>query len=396
MICLGCSCLCDDLEFKNEENKITVGNACLKGFKRIDAFNKNRLISSINKKEASIDDAINKTIEILKNSKKSAIFGLENSVLEAQNESIKLGEKTGSIIDNFSSVYGGYLINRFLDGSVNTCTLDDVRDNCDVSIYWGCDPMSTHPRLMSKFSYYPRGKNRQRGWEEDRYTIAIDARKSLTANITKKFIKVSPGRDFELFKAFKDVLSGKLPKIGDKKLLMNVGTSIKKAKYGVVFVGDGLDYSMGYMNDFIDLINDIGFKLQPVMDCIGFNKLLFERFRYINSIDLEDKSYAKDNSIFNLLKGDDIDSILIVESDIASYLPHKIAKKLKDINSIYIGPHSNLTAYLSRINIPSSISGVESGGNAYRMDLKEETAEKVIDSEFLSQYEILSRIGEGL
>lgn len=396
MICLGCSCLCDDLDFKNEDGKITVGNACLKGFKRIDSFNKNRLTPSINNEKKSIDDVINKTIEILNNSKKSAIFGLESSVIEAQNESIKLGEKIGSIIDNFSSVHGGYLIEKFLDGSVKTCSLDDVRDNCDLSIYWGCDPMSTHPRLMSKFSYYPRGKNRQRGWEEDRNTISIDARKSLTANITKKFIKLRPGSDFELFEAFKDVLSGKLPKIGDKRLLMDVGTSIKKAKYGVVFAGDGLDYSRERVNDFIDLINDIGFKLQPVMDSIGFSKLLFDRFGFINSINLEDKSPSEDNSIFNVLKSDDIENILIVESDIASYLPYKIAKRLKDINSIYIGPHNNLTAYLSKITIPSSIAGVESGGNVCRMDLKEEKAEKVIDSDFLPSYDILNKIREGL
>jgi len=354
------------------------------------------MIPSIDNEKKSMDDVINKTIEILNNSKKSAIFGLDNSLIEAQNESIKLGEKSGSIIDNFSSIHGGFLIEKFLDGSVKTCTLDDVRDNCDLSIYWGCDPMSTHPRLMSKFSYYPRGKNRQRGWEEDRNTISIDARKSLTANITKKFIKVRPGGDFELFGAFKDVLSGKLPKVGDKKLLMDAGTAIKKAKYGVVFVGDGLDYSNEHISDFVDLINDIDFRLQPVMDCIGFSKLLFDRFKFINSIDLEDKSRSADHGIFNILKNGEVDSILIVESDIASYLPSKIAKKLKEINSVYIGSHNNLTAYLSKINIPSSLAGVESGGNVCRMDLKEETAEKVMDSEFLPSHELLNRIGEGL
>jgi len=395
MICLGCSCLCDDLEFENEGGKITVENACLKGFRRIDAFNKNRLIPSINNEEKGMDDVINKTTEILKSSKKSALFGLEKSVLEAQNESIRLGEKIGSIIDNFSSVHGGFLIEKFLSGGIGTATLDDVRDNCDVSIYWGCDPMSTHPRMMSKYSYYPRGKNRQRGWEEDRNAISVDARKSLTANISKKFIKVGPGNDFELFEALKDVLSGKLPEVGDKKLLMNVGTSIKKANYGVVFAGDGLDYSRERLNDFIDLMNTIGFRLQPVMDCIGFSKVLFDEFGFINSINLEDKSHTEDNSIFNILKGN-IDSILIVESDIASYLPYKIAKRLKDINSIYVGSHNNLTSYLSKINIPSSIPGVESGGKVYRMDLKEETVESVIDSEFLPSHEILSRISEGL
>jgi len=144
------------------------------------------------------------------------------------------------------------------------------------------------------------------------------------------------------------------------------------------------------------LINDIGFKLQPVMDSIGFSKLLFDRFGFINSINLEDKSPSEDNSIFNVLKSDDIENILIVESDIASYLPYKIAKRLKDINSIYIGPHNNLTAYLSKITIPSSIAGVESGGNVCRMDLKEEKAEKVIDSDFLPSYDILNKIREGL
>ncbi len=396
MICLGCSCLCDDIECETEGKEIKVRNACSRGFRRIDSINENRLAPRVEGKEENIDNTIKSASKLLEEAKNPIIFGPESSTLETEKEVIELAKKAGAIIDNISSFgYSGYLVEKIFRREVDTCTLDETRDDCDVSIYWGCDPMSSHPRMMSRYSYYPRGKNRQRGWEQDRGAICIDVRRSLTAEICDKFIKVPPGRDFELMKAFKDVLSGKLPKFGDKKSIMKIGNIIKKAEFGVLFTGLGLNYSIDHIDNFIDLIKDTGFKLQPIIEGIGLNKLLFEETGHVNKINYKDKSYGVENSFVEALKGD-IDTALIIGSDVASNIPLKLAKRLREINCIYVGPHGNLTSYLSKVNIPTAICGVESAEKAYRMDLKEEELEKIVDSNFLPDQEVLKRIGEAL
>jgi len=90
------------------------------------------------------------------------------------------------------------IFDDILDGMVKTCTLPEVRDYADVIVFLGCDPMNTHPRLLSRYAYYPRGEKRQHGWETDRIAITIDLRFSHTASICKEAYTIDPHRQIEL------------------------------------------------------------------------------------------------------------------------------------------------------------------------------------------------------
>jgi formylmethanofuran dehydrogenase subunit B len=87
---------------------------------------------------------------------------------------------------------------RILTGRLPTCTLDDVRNFADTSIFWGADPSNSHPRLLSRFAYYPRGEKRQKSYEEERTCIVVDVRKSATTKLCSNYFKVLPGGDADL------------------------------------------------------------------------------------------------------------------------------------------------------------------------------------------------------
>ena len=129
-----------------------------------------------------------KAAEILKNAKSPLLYGWSNSTLEAQTVGINLARKIGATIDDTSSFCQGILMERILTGRIPTCTLDDVRNFADTSIFWGADPSNSHPRHLSRFSYYPRGEKRQKSYEEERTCVVVDVRKSPTAQSMQQLL----------------------------------------------------------------------------------------------------------------------------------------------------------------------------------------------------------------
>ncbi|MFA4934870.1 MAG: formylmethanofuran dehydrogenase subunit B, partial [Candidatus Methanoperedens sp.] len=238
--CPGCALLCDDIEVIVENNIIKeTKNACRRGAARIKGCI-NRLAPSIAQKPSDIESAIRKAAEILRNAKSPMLFGWSNSTCEAQVKGIQLAKKLGAMIDDTSSFCQGLLIEKLLQKKFRTCTLEDIRNKADVLVYWGSDAQDSQPRHLSRFSYFPRGESRQRGYEEDRIAIAIDVRESNTAKICKgHFYRIQPKGDREFILALIDALSGKVPVYEPKKML-ELAAILKKAEFGVIFVGIGL------------------------------------------------------------------------------------------------------------------------------------------------------------
>ncbi len=195
---------------KNIVNKVytacRVGVAHMKEGKESAAF-------LVDNRPVNEETAINEAAAILKDAKNPLIFGLGTSTNEAQKLAIELAKKTSATLDDPSSFRLGSVVEALLQNRFKTCTLDDVRNKADVTIFWGTNPSDSHPRHLSKHSYFPRGTEKQRGWEEERTAIAIDVRKSHTAKICGNyFFQIPPGGDAEFIDALIAALSGKLPK----------------------------------------------------------------------------------------------------------------------------------------------------------------------------------------
>ena len=409
-VCTACSLLCDDIEIESEDNHITnVYTACRKGLSRIQTCNES-MTCTLDGEETDINTAISEAASILKNVKNPLIFGLGNSTEGAQKKGIELAKQLNANLDDTSSFCQGPVIESIIKGEIqNTCTLDDVRNNADVIIYWGADPANSHPRHLSKYTYFPRGKNRQKGYDEDRTAIAIDIRESSTVEICgNKSYLIPPQKDEELIDALIDALTGKVPKVSfdfNKKRILKLANILKKARYGVIFVGLGLVYSLDNLDPLkrlLDKLNEVSeFYLTPMVghyNMRGFNQNLFDETGYINRVKFEDSEVKHGNeySVVELLKTKSVDSAVIIGSDPMCSLPGTIAKNLNEIPVITIDPCETLTSRKSKINIPSALSGVECGGSAIRMDGVRVEFEPIIETSNLSDEEILTKIMEEL
>ncbi len=400
--CTGCSLLCDDIEVVIENNKIKkILNACRRGEARLRGC-KDRLKPAIDQNTADIDTSIKRASGILKNSRSPMLFGWSNSTCEAQEEGIKLARKLNCAIDDTSSFCQGLLIGKVLEKKFRTCSLEDIRNKADVLVYWGSDAQDSQPRHLSRFSYFPRGEARQRGYEEDRIAIAIDVRESNTAKICKgHFYRIPLKGDREFILALMDALSGKVPAYDARRILELAGI-LKKAEFGAIFAGIGLTYSI---KDDIDILVALAdklpnFHIMPMVghyNMRGFNEVLFKETGFVNRVKFNGQAIHDNRySVVEALKQKSIDALLVAGSDPLSSLPRSILSHLSRIPVICIDPCVTLTSKIASVTIPSAVSGVESEGSAVRMDGKVIGLSKVIENNYLSDKEILVRIMEEL
>jgi formylmethanofuran dehydrogenase subunit B len=408
-VCTGCGLLCDDIEVEAEKNKINkVHTACRIGVAHMKE-GKGEAIFRIDNKTVDETTAINEAALILKNAKNPLIFGLGASTNEAQKTGIELAKKINATLDDTSSFCLGSLVEALLQKKIKTCILDDVRNKADVIMYWGTDPSDSHPRLLSKYSYFPRGSEKQRGWEEERTAIAIDVRKSHTAKICGNyFFQIPPKGDTEFIEALIAGISGKLPKTSynyPPKKLLELANILKGAKFGVIFVGRGLIYSLENLEPLFKLMKNLNekanFHLIPMLgnyNTMGFNENLFSETGYVNSVKFENGivKHGQEYSIVESLKAKNVDAALIVGSDPLSILPRIIAKNLLEIPVITIDSYETLTSRNSKVYINTAVCGVEAGGSATRIDGVKVRFDPVIETNHPSDEVVLRKIMEAL
>ncbi|MEM3390727.1 MAG: formylmethanofuran dehydrogenase subunit B, partial [Archaeoglobaceae archaeon] len=247
---------------------------------------------------------------------------------------------------------------------------------------------------------YPRGVKRNRGYDEDRYLVVIDVRRSEIAKLAKKnakFIKVE--NDLELIESFEKALEGKAWKYDVAEIVREM----KKADFNVLFGGLGLKYGLnGNYERFFDFVNGMN-NFAPLYfipsgfhaNMRGFNETLFEEVGEVNKFSFRERRSDSQFSFSELVKNEKVDTALIVGTDPIASLPFDVSKKLSKVRKIVIDPKDTLTAKNAEVTIASAFSGIESGGEMIRSDGVRIKLEPIEKAEIDDVY-ILKRILEGL
>jgi formylmethanofuran dehydrogenase subunit B len=352
-----------------------VFNACRKGSSIFRHCREKRAEPMISGKKVDFGRALEKASEIISSSEKLAIYGLDTIPLEAQGVAIKLAERKKAYIDDNSSFCLGDFVEMILKGILPTTTLDEVRSNAYVIFYWGTDPYNSLSRHLSLYTYYPRAGKRQRGYEEDRYLVVVDVRKSHTAKLAKKnakFIKVDSDED--LIEGFISTMDGKAGKYYEE-----TGRIIKKmqrGKFNVIFGGLGLKYGLnGNYEKFVEMVKRMNELTQVYFipagfhaNMRGFNELMFEKTGFVNRYSFEFRKSAPKYEFSELVRSDSIDVALIIGSDPVNSLPFDVVQKLRKKRLVLIDPKFSLTSKIAEVVIPSAITGIDQGGTMVRSD----------------------------
>lgn len=421
IVCTFCGTLCDDIEVVVENNKIVdVKHACRVGttkfFKANDmSHRKTRPIVRENgrEKKVSLDEAIEIASDILANSYRPLLYGWSSTTCEAIKYGVFLADLIGGIIDNTSTVCHGPSVLAFQEVGYPSCTLGEVKNRADLIIYWGSNPLHAHPRHLSRYSFYPRGFFRERGMQ-DRELIVVDVRKTDTAKIANKFIKVEQGKDYELISALRYVLNGGELKKDyvagvSREDIYELAEKMKNCDFGVLFFGMGLTQSSGKhrtINNAISLVRDLNrytkfniMMMRGHYNVTGANEVLAWETGYPYAVDFS-RGYPRYNpgetSAVDVLVRKEVDAALIVASDPVSHFPKEAVKHLLKIPYISVDAFYNATSMFAKVYIPTAVAGIECEGTAYRMDSVPIRVRKIIEPPegVLSDEEVVKMIYE--
>jgi formylmethanofuran dehydrogenase subunit B len=104
------------------------------------------------------------------------------------------------------------------------------------------------------------------------------------------------------------------------------------------------------------------------------------------------------DTVITKINNDNFDCSIIVGTDPISHLPWELSKKLASKPLILIDNKKSATLNIADVIFPSAITGIESGGLAYRLDLVPIELKQFLNppANIISDEEILSQLVEGL
>lgn len=231
---------------------VQANNACALGESILLApAARDRLAALIDGQPAGLDEAVERAAQILMGARYPLIYGLSEASCEAQAVAVAIADRIGGCIDiDAASVEGAAILALQTVGEV-TCTLGEVRDRADLVIFWRCDPVRSHPRLLSR--YLARSAAASASSAGHRRTlIVVDTKPTDTSATADHFFQLPADRDFDTLWALR-ALVRRVPldarSVAETGLplarLQDLEMRLRDCHYGVLFFGPSLSAARG-------------------------------------------------------------------------------------------------------------------------------------------------------
>ena len=238
--CLACGCLCDDLTVVVDGGAVVeVENACPVGLAWFEAA-----CRSSDAPEAMIEgaatttrEAVERAADLLSRARRPVVFGLTRTVTETVRDAVGLAERLKAVVvlDRVGSEIGKAA--AFQRQGRVSATLGEVKNRSDVVVFWGANPVETHPRHWDRYSVGPVGRFVPTG-RAGRSVFVIGDEKTATAERADVVVPVDPRDDVATLVALRLLIQGKTVRLEDPQklaLLKTVAARWQGARYGAFF-----------------------------------------------------------------------------------------------------------------------------------------------------------------
>jgi formylmethanofuran dehydrogenase subunit B len=414
--CTVCGCVCDDLRLTFFGQRLTSAEGACKlarpWFESLSHVAE-RPVARIEGQPAALAEAIEHAADILRRGKAPLIWGLSRSSTAGQRAAVLLAERIGATVDTTASVCHGPSIMAIQQVGESTCSLGEVRNRADLVIFWGADPVESHPRHFERYSADPAGLLIPRG-RRDRHIIVIDAADTATSQLADTFVKFRPDADFELIWALRQLLRGiELPASFDigvsHAALQDLATQMAGCRYGAVFFGLGLaQRGIGHKNveALLQLVEDLNDftrftarRLRIPGDVTGADAVLCWLTGFPFAVNLT-RGYPRYNpgeySANDLLERGEADACLFVGSEPFHDLSPRAQQAVAAIPTIALDYPNAQTPFAATIQFATAIYGIHARGTAYRMDEVPIPLRQLVPSQLPADDEIIRQIASRL
>jgi formylmethanofuran dehydrogenase subunit B len=386
-VCVRCGCVCDDIELTVRENKVTEArNACAMGSEWfLSSFPEKRPVATIRGREVALNEALAEAGRILANARFPLVHGLADSTCEAQRIAVSIADRIGACLDTAMPLHHGLSGMAFQGVGEIHCSLGEVKNRADLVVFWGCDPVASHPRHGERYSVHAKGLFTPDG-RGSRKIAHVDTRPDTGGLHPDLFVPLEPGMDFEALWTLRAMLRGleiEPESIAGAPLtaLRSLADAMKASRFGVLFLGTGksaeADSHMvvdAALSLALDLNRQSRFYVSPMRGSgnpTGADNVVTWQTGYPFGVNLG-RGFPRFNpgefSAEEVLGRGEADAALVLAADPMADLAPAAREHLSRIPVVALDYRETETTRLAEVAFTVAHYGTSTEGTVYRMD----------------------------
>lgn len=394
--CTLCGCTCDDIGVHVADDRVVEAErACELARPWFLKQNQAALPAcAIEGQPVTYEAAIARAAEILRGSDAPLLYGLSRSSTPGQRAAIALADHLGAVVDTTASRRHAASIMALQRVGESTCSLGEARSRCDLIIYWGSNPVETHPRHLERYSVDAPGAFLN---GRKRTLVVVDVKETPTSRRADFFLKINRGKDFETLWALRALVARRTLPAGfdvgvPQAQLVDLAERMKSCGSGIVFFGHGLALGstvraathtsgtgVANVEALLQLVTELNEhvrfyarRMRVLGDVAGADSVLCWQTGFPFSVSLN-RRYPRyspgEFSASELLQRRETDAVLFVGSAGADDLHPAARQTLQDLPTIAIDPpFQDHPTFNPTVLIRTAVYGVHAPGTAYRMD----------------------------
>jgi formylmethanofuran dehydrogenase subunit B len=410
--CTACGCVCDDLSVTADGGRLlqTV-RACPLAeawYARV-AAPPAAPRAAIRGRPVLLAEAVEHAAAVLAAARRPLVYGLSRSSTDGQREAVALADRLGAVIDTTASQGHAPALVALQDVGESTCTLGEVKQRADLVVFWGSDPVESHPRHLERYSR-PAGGGRLGG--VNRRLVTVDVRYTRTAELSDVYVPVRPGGDFEALWTLRALVRGEPLTPGadtgaDIKALTDLASRMKAARFGIVFFGLGLSRAghrtvealLSLVTELNDHTRFYARRMRVSGDVAGADSVLAWQTGYPFGVDLS-RGYPRYNpgeyTAQAILERGEPDACLLVGSHGLRRLSLAALDRLAALPVVALDPPGSDTPFVPEVRFTTGVPGVHRAGTAYRMDEVPIPLRQVVESDLPGDADVLRAVAARL
>lgn len=408
--CTVCGCVCDDLAITVDAGRVTgVSPGCpLAEPWWLGQTWSGEASARIDGQTAALDDAVARAADILRAAKAPLVYGLSRSSTPGQRAAVRLADPIRAFLDTSASTCQSSTIMAVQSVGESTATLGEIRNRSDLVIYWGSNPLESHPRHVERFvqtpgMFVPNGR-------AGRQVVVVDVQRTRTAEISDTFIQIQPGGDFELIWALRVMLKGL--RLDDASVagvarddLQRLFDLLTSCRYGAVFFGSGLTrrgVAHANVEALLRLVTELNARTRFVargMGNPGADSVLCWQTGFPFGVSLS-RGYPRYNpgeyTANDLLERREVDAAVLIGTEGVTRLSNAAQAHLRKIPNIVLDHPSVESPVAAAVQFTTAVYGIHRPGTANRMDDVPIALRAVLSSPLPADHEVLQRIMQAI
>jgi len=422
--CTVCGCVCDDLRVTTDGQRVTKAEGACSLAEPWFLSQNSSHPPAAEVDGVSVEPAVafDRAAEILKAAKYPLIFGLSRSTTEGQRAATELADRIGATIDTTASTGHAPSLIALQQVGESTSTLGEIKNRADLVIFWGSDPVRTHPRHLERYSLEAKGRWIPNG-RADRFLVVVDEEETETAKQADLFIRVPPGKHWEMLwelrllcregvkgRTGERVTESEQPSspvhpFSPSPLLSDLAARMKSCRCGVIFFGSGLTTTKlahRTIEALLQLATDLNQftrfyvrRMRRYGDVAGADSVLAWQTGYPFGVNLS-RGYPRYNpgefTAPEMLSRREPDACLLVGGETATGFPPEAVEHLRRIPVIALDSPGISDVVPPAVRFTTAVYGVHRLGTAYRMDEVPVPLRVLLPTDYPSDADVLNEL----